>query len=143
METNKELSRIGRRGMPQAGRHLGALRSPGQKVNQRLQPKVKGEEYVYILTTPPYQNASGLHSNCSSKSASETAGISREEALVCVVVVVGVCHGILGSWRHHSHTWLPTCGVFKAPNIRSNSVEAAGAGFFWVPIQSPEVFGLL
>lgn len=72
-----ELSEIGRRGVPQAGRDLGALRSPGQKVNQRLQSKVEGEEYVYILTTPPYQNASGLHSNCSSKSASETAGISR------------------------------------------------------------------
>lgn len=128
--------------MPQAARDLGALRSPGQQVNQRLQPKVEGEEYVYILTTPPYQNASGLHSNCSSKSASETAGISGEEGLVCVEVVVGVCHETWGSRRHYPHTWLPTCGVFKAPNIRNNSVEAVGAGFFWVLIRSPEVFGV-
>lgn len=54
---------------------------------------------------------------------------------------MGVCHGIGGSWRPHPYIWLPTCGVFSAPNIRSPSVETAGARFFWVPTQSPEIFG--
>lgn len=36
----------------------------------------------------------------------------------------------------------PHVGYLAPQNIRSPSAEAAGSGLFWVPIQSPEVFGV-
>lgn len=47
-------------------------------------PQLKVEEIHLPIDTPLFQNASSLHSNRSSKSASEAAaGISGEEGSVC------------------------------------------------------------
>ena len=114
-----ELHRVGRRGLPHAETHVGARRGPGWKVNQRLRLEVEGEG-IYLQIDTPHTKKHGLHSNRSSKSASGTAGISREEGSMFMVVCVGggVCHGTWGSWKPHPHIWLSTGGVFGAPEYK-------------------------
>lgn len=137
-----ELHRVGRRGLPHAETHVGARRGPGWKVNQRLRLEVEGEG-IYLQIDTPHTKKHGLHSNRSSKSASGTAGISREEGSMFMVVWGG--GSAMEPGGHGSPTLTsgyPQVGYLAPPNIRSPSAETAGASFFWVPIQSPEVFGV-
>ena len=95
MGTNMELSRVGGRRGCLKWREIYGVEEPGGKVSPKA--PARGGRRKKTSTDrhhPPYQNASGLHSNRSSKSASERAGISREEDR-CVWWVGGRA----GSWE--------------------------------------------